>query len=148
MPRLNPLYKTGRLGLTNPQIEAEEKAIEAAVCKRHPRKCHGSAALHHYSLEEIHRDAVLSAMGSANALLIYGWSGSWPEGRKEEFIDPELDWIGKNCLDTRAQKQAHLLTEKELDHIWAAQEKRVAKATIKHGVYTDNEGCSYNSIDW
>lgn len=145
MPRLNPLYKTGRLGLTDPQIEAEEQAIEAAVCKRRRDK---NSELRHYSLQEIHRDLVLYAMTIANALLIYGWHGGWPDDDKEKFMNTEKDWVGTYCLDTKAQKQAHLLTEKELDHIWAAQEKRVAKATIKRGVHTDNEGCSYNSIDW
>lgn len=45
-------------------------------------------------------------------------------------------------------KQAYALTLEEIDAVYRTQQERISHANIRKNVFTDDEGCSYNSIDW
>lgn len=69
-------FKTGKLGLSDPEIEKERQDIFEAMCKRHnldPKDCGAQIGTgHFYTPTELHREQVLWAMSMANSILCYG----------------------------------------------------------------------------
>ena len=65
-------FKTGKLGLSDPEIKKERQDIFESMCKRHnldPKACGSKIG---YTPTELHREQVLWAMSMANSILCYG----------------------------------------------------------------------------
>lgn len=143
--KLHPKYDTGKLGLSRDEIKAEGRKIEDAICARsvdengnHP----DIAYAWFRTPQEAHRLRVLEAMRMANCCLCYGYG--W-EKYGSEFLLPDDT---SNPKISEELKQARALTLEEIDAVYKAQEERISHANIRKNVFTDDEGCSYNSIDW
>lgn len=143
--KLHPKYDTGKLGLSRDEIKAERSQIEEAICARsvdeegnHP----DIAYTWFRTPQEVHRLRVLDAMETANCCLCYG--DRWNQYGSDYLLSNRTD----NPKIGEELKQAHALTLEELDAVYKAQQERMKHAVIKTNVFTDDEGCSYNSIDW
>ncbi len=71
-----------------------------------------------------------------NSCLIYG-------SARYDFYDPTTRQFGQY-----AQRYVKQLGGKAVARLYNEQVEDFSKATVHHGVYTDNEGCSYNSCVW
>ena len=81
----------------------------------------------------------LSCRDMINSMLVYGDSvekGSYGYNKYLKTYTEKGTW------------HDGLLTEKRLAEIIAEQKKDFEKAIVKRDVYTDSEGCSYNSCRW
>ena len=143
--KLHPKYETGKLGLSRDEIKAETSQIEKAICARsvdddgnHP----DIAYTWFRTPQEVHRLRVLDAMEMANCCLCYGYV--W-ENHSSDFLLPNRT---DNPKISEELKQTHALTIEEIDAVYKAQQERISHANIRKNVFTDSEGCSYNSIDW
>lgn len=143
--KLHPKYETGKLGLSRDELKAEKKQIEEAICARsvdedgnHP----GIAYTWFCTPQEVHRLRVLDAIEMANCCLCYGYG--WNHYSSNYLLSDN----SSNPKITEELRQAHALTLEELDAIYKGQQERMKHAVIKKNVFTDDEGCSYNSIDW
>ena len=143
--KLHPKYETGKLGLSDDEIKAEKKRIEEAICARSVDE-DGSRPGFAYSWfrtpQEDHRLRVLDAMDMANCCLCYGYG--WNH-YSSGYLLPYDSGSPKVSEELR---QAHALTLEELDAVYRAQQERISHAVIHKNVFTDDEGCPYNSIEW
>lgn len=149
-------FKTGKLGLSDQEIEKEKREMFVAMCNRHgldPNDCSSEIGSGHlYTPTEIHREQVLWAMSMANSVLCYG-------GKREDWLKHawkfqsqsvwEHDGLGnlRKYGYNKVQNQAYSLTAMETDAIWEAQKERVSKATVFPHVVSDTEG-TLNGIRW
>ena len=135
-------YETGRIGMSDPEIVAEVEQRKKDICARDPEAQRtGIAYFYLQTPQEIHRDAVISAMKVANSCLSRG---------RFNFMTPLQPANGSNVPPlTEEQKQAYFLTEQELDAIYAAQSERFKKAKVVDGGVTDPDGgFRYKKIVW
>ena len=143
--KLHPKYETGKLGLSDDEIKAEKKRIEEAICARSVDE-DGSRPGFAYSWfrtpQEDHRLRVLDAMDMANSCICYGYG--WDRHSSDYLLPNNTD----NPKTSEELKQAHALTLEEIDAVYKAQQERISHANIRKNVFTDSEGCSYNSIEW
>ena len=150
-------FKTGRLGLSGPEIEAEMQNIFEAMCQRRnldPEDSGSQVGTGHFRTPtEIHREQVLWAMRMANSVICYdGGKDNW-DTYATEYRHQHLwreDGLGhvRKFGYNKVQDEAYALSEEETDAIWTEQKARMSRATVLHNVGTDSEGCSYNSIKW
>lgn len=143
--KLHPKYETGKLGLSRDELKAERGKIEDAICARsvdedgnHPNIAYTWLC----TPQEVHRLRVIDAMEMANCCLCYGYG--WERYGSNYLLSDNTT----NPKISEELKQAHALTLEEVDAVYKAQEERISHANIKTNVFTDDEGCSYNSIDW
>ena len=150
-------FKTGRLGLSTPEIEAEMRDLHVAMCQRRNLDPEDSSSHvgtgHFHTPTEIHREQVLWAMRMANSVLCYdGGKDNWATYATEYHHQHlwRTDGLGhvRKFGYNKVQNEAYALSEEETDAIWTAQKARMSRATVLHNVGTDSEGCSYNSIQW
>jgi hypothetical protein len=151
-------FKTGRLGLSDPEIDREMAEIHAAMCARHnldPNDCSSKTGTgHFYTPTEIHRKQVLWAMKMANSVLAYsGTKERWDQHHAWKFQSNQLwqhDGLGtvRKFGFNKVQNEAYALTALETDKVWEAQKARMAKATVLHHVHTGADNESYNAIKW
>ena len=142
---LHPKYDTGKLGLSDDEIKAEKKRIEEAICARSvddDGNRPGFAYTWFRTPQEVHRLRVLDAMSMANCCLCYGYG--WDRHSSDFLLPNRTD----NPKISEELKQAHALTLEEIDAVYRAQQERISHANIRKNVFTDSEGCSYNSIEW
>lgn len=145
-------YETGKLGLSGPEIEAEMEAIRQAVMARDPEASGNRIAYFYlHTPQEIHRTAVLKAMKMANSCLVYRDFGGWLD-RKAAYARP---WDARctvsdpKYLGTEEQRQAHALSDAELNAVWHAQAERLKKATVvRNAVGPEEEGGPYHGVRW
>jgi len=78
-----------------------------------------------------------------NSILIYEPVSNTNEGTYsyERYLKPY--YIGKPYYNKKP-----LLTKERVHELIEEQKESFKKATVSHGVYTDGEGCTYNSCDW
>lgn len=143
--KLHPKYDTGKLGLSDDEIKAEGIKINEGICARsvdedgnHP----DTPFIWLQTPQEVHRLNVLAAMRMANCCLCYGYGWERYSG------DYLLPYDTRNPKVSEELRQAHALTLEELDAVYKGQQERISHANIKTNVFTDDEGCSYNSIEW
>lgn len=144
-------YETGRVGMSDPEIEAEVEQRKKDICARDPEAQRmGIAYFYLQTPQEIHRDAVISAMKMANTCLCYNDFHGWLSRGRFIFMKPLQPANGSNVPPlTEEQKQAYVLSEQELDAIYAAQSERFKKAKVVDGGVTDPDGgFRYNKIIW
>ena len=136
-------FKTGKLGLSDPEIEKERQDIFEAMCKRTPT--------------ELHRGLVLDAMKMANTLLCYDgalygrnkWDTKYaPEYHSKQIWDDRGYGAPRKYGCNKVQNEAYHLTHEETDAIWKAQAERFIYAKVVPNVHRDEDGCSYNAIKW
>lgn len=92
--------------------------------------------------EEQEREyAELSCREMINSIMIYGNINS-PYNEKEDKLD--------RYLEERWQKRSSMfyVPRKRIIELVKEQQADFAKAVVKSGVYTDYEGCTYNSCVW
>ena len=145
-------YETGRLGMSSPEIETEMDAIRKEVMSRDSEAMkHGIAYFHLHTPQEIHRVAVLNAMRMAISCLVYRDLGGWLN-RKAAYTQPysvHYRVSDGRFLGTQEQRDAHALTDQELNLIWAAQSKRVGQARVVENVVPDSEdGGPIHGVRW
>lgn len=153
-------FKTGPVGLSDQEIDQEKHDIFVAMCKRNnldPDDCGshvGSGCK--YTPTEIHRNQVLGAMSMANTLLCYDGAfygrSKWDKYAYKYQTQQAWDDRGYGPVRTfgynKVQNEAYHLTPEETDAIWKAQSERISKAKIIRGVHTDEDGFSYNAVQW
>ena len=144
-------YKTGKIGLSNPEIEKELGKINEKATSRNGGEFIGCGTFR--TPAEIHREQVLWAMRMANSVLIYDgdkadWEKYATDYRTESLFTRRYGAPDETHGYTKEQDRAWRLSQEETDAIWEAQSARVAKARILHNVGTDAESVSYNSIVW
>lgn len=153
---MNHNFKTGNLGLSDPEIEKERQDLFIAMCRRHnlnPKDGNSRIGTgHFYTPSELHREQVLWAMAMANSILCYG-------GTREEWNRHALKYQAQQVWQrdglgltrkfgfNKVQNEAYALTPMETDNIWEAQKERISKATIVPNVVNDAEG-TLNGIRW
>ena len=145
------IYETGKIGLTGPEIEAEMREHEEIVFARDEEaKANRIAYSYLCTPQEIHRLQVLRAMQMANSCLCYdpfgrGWTNHTDCFRRPPRVvntDPKY-----KC--SAEQENAFILSEKELDNIFAAQQRRIREeATIVDTGITDEDGFRYRGFKW
>lgn len=143
--KLHPKYDTGKLGLSDDEIKAEKIQIEEAICARSvddDGNRPGFAYTWFHTPQEEHRLRVLDAMDMANCCLCYGYG--WEKYGSDYLLPNSTD----NPKISEELKRAHALTLEEVDAVYRAQQERISHADIRKNVFTDSEGCSYNSIEW
>ncbi len=148
-------FKTGKLGLSGPEIDKEREELFQAMCKRRgldPDDCASRIGTgRFYTPTELHREQVLWAMSMANSVLCYG--GNKEDWNKHacKYQVQELwlhDGLGTRKFGyNKVQNEAYALTAIETDKIWEAQKTRMDKATIIPNVVDDEEG-TLNGIRW
>ncbi len=63
------------------------------------------------------------------------------------YLKQKESWIDQETGKKRTHTDGFARTLKEVEAVWDDQVNYFRKhCRIKHGVYTDSEGCSYNSI--
>ena len=144
-------YKTGKIGLANPEIEKELDKLNEKATSRNGGEFIGCGPFR--TPAEIHREQVLWAMRMANSILIYDgdkadWEKYATDYRTESLFTRRYGAPDETHGYTKEQDRAWRLSQEETDAIWEAQSARVAKARILHNVGTDAESVSYNSIVW
>lgn len=149
-------FKTGRLGLSTPEIEKERKELFQAMCRRRgldPDDCSSKIGTgHFYTPTELHREQVLWAMSMANSILCYGgtkeqWNRhAWKYQAQEVWQRDGLGLTRKFGYN-KVQNEAYALTAIETDKIWEAQKERMSKATIVPYVVNDEEE-TLNGVRW
>ena len=144
-------YKTGNLGLADPEIERELGKLDAAATGRNGGEFCGCGIFR--TPAELHRERVLWAMRMANSILIYdGGKADWEEYaakyRTESLFTRRYGAPDETHGYTKEQDRAWRLSQEETDAIWEAQSARVAKARILRNVGTDAESSAYNGIIW
>lgn len=146
------IYETGRLGMSTPEIEEETEAIRQAVMARDSDAArHGVAYFYLHTPQEIHRVAVLKAMRMAISCLVYRDLCGWLS-RKSAYTRPYevlCRVSDAKYLGTQEQRDAHALSEHELNLIWAAQAKRVGQArVVENAVPGSEDGGPLNGVRW
>ena len=149
-------FKTGRLGLSTPEIEKELKELFQAMCRRRgldPDDCSSKIGTgHFYTPTELHREQVLWAMSMANSILCYGgtkeqWNRhAWKYQAQEVWQRDGLGLTRKFGYN-KVQNEAYALTAIETDNIWEAQKERLSKTTIVPYVVNDEEE-TLNGVRW
>lgn len=92
--------------------------------------------------EEQEREyAELSCREMINSIMIYGNINS-PYNEKEDKLDRYLEerWQERGSM--------YYVPRKRIIELVKEQQADFAKAVVKSGVYTDYEGCTYNSCVW
>ncbi|MCD7794703.1 MAG: hypothetical protein LUC96_10365 [Alistipes sp.] len=106
-----------------------EKQIEAAI-KALPRLLEPRTPAQSRQLEE------LSCREMINSCLIY-------HSARYDFYDPKTKEFGRYAKD-----YVESLGEETVVRLYNEQAEDFSKAIVRHGVYTDSEGCTYNSCTW
>lgn len=78
----------------------------------------------------------LSCREMINSCLIYGEA-------RYGFYDPKTQQFGQY-----AEGYVKSLGEETVVRLYHEQAEDFSKAVVRHGVYTDHEGCTYNSCIW
>jgi hypothetical protein len=81
----------------------------------------------------------LSCREMINSILIYGGSCEKGGYKYERYLKPYIE--GDLWHKT-------LLSEERVDELIKEQQDSLSRATISADVYTDSEGCTYNSCKW
>ena len=152
METKTPKYETGRIGMSDPEIEKEMEELRQLIMTRDPEaQANRVAYFYLHTPQEVHRVAVLNAMRMANGCLINRDFGGWLEHRVA-YMRP---WhVGGTVRDpkflgTEEQRDAHALSEAELSAVWHAQSERLKKATVVHNVLgPEEEGGPYHGVIW
>lgn len=144
-------FETGRIGMSDPEIEAEVEQRKKEICARDPEARQSGVPYYYLQTpQEIHRDAVIGAMKMANTYLCYNDFNGWLSRGRFLFMKPLQPANGANVHPlSEEQKQAHALDEQELDRIYAAQSERFKKAkVVDSGVTDEDGGFRYKGIKW
>ena len=112
--------------MTDKQIKAAKKAL--------PR-------LGSMNEEQTKLHAELSCREMINSIMIYGNINS-PYNEKEDKLDRYLEerWQNRSSM--------FYVPRKRIIELVKEQQADFAKAVVKSGVYTDYEGCTYNTCVW
>ncbi len=81
----------------------------------------------------------LSCRDMINSILVYGGGTNKDNYEYERYLKP---------YTVKDTWHDGLITEQRLDELITEQKADFAKAVVNHNVYTDTEGCSYNSCSW
>lgn len=140
-------YETGKLGLSDPEIEKERTEIDEPIKKKH-----GVPVAYFYlkTPQEIHRENVLDAMRMAISCITYGNWAHWDKYRAQ-FTGPmpECNVPDPKFLGTEEQRAAWSLTDEEFDAVFKAQRERLSKATIvRNLVPPEEDGGPLHGIKW
>ena len=81
----------------------------------------------------------LSCRGMINSILIYGNSTDEGSYSYDRYLKP---------YTIKGTWHDGLIPKKRLNKLIAEQKADFAKAVVRTNVYTDSEGCSYNSCRW
>lgn len=153
-------FKTGPLGLSDQEIDKEKRELFVAMCKRNNLDPDDSGSQIgcgcKYTPTEIHREQVLWAMKMANTILCYDGAfhgkSKWDTYAYKYQTQQAWDDRGYGPVRkfgfNKVQNEAYHLTQEETDAIWKAQGERISKAKILTGVHTDEDGFSYNAVQW
>lgn len=144
-------YELGKVGMSDPEIAAEVEQRKKDICARDPEaQKSGVPYFYLQTPQEIHRDAVIAAMKMANSCICYNNFNGWLSRARFTFMKPIQPANGSNVPPlTEEQKQAYVLTEQELDRIYAAQSERFKTARVVDGGVTDPDGdFRYKKIIW
>lgn len=153
---MNHNFKTGNLGLSEPEIEKERQDIFVAMCRRHNLDPNDGGSRigtgHFYTPSELHREQVLWAMAMANSILCYGgtreeWNRHALKYQTQQVWQRDGLGLTRKFGFNKVQNEAYSLTSMETDQIWEAQKERMSRATIVPNVVDDAEG-TLNGIRW
>lgn len=108
--------------MTGKQIEAAKQTLPGLSGKHTPQQ------------SRLRKE--LGCREMINSCLVYG-SASY------DFYDPATKRFGPY-----AERYVKALGEETVVRLYDEQAEDFAKAIVRHGVYTDHEGCSYNSCIW
>jgi hypothetical protein len=101
---------------------------------------HGIKSYHSETKQQKREYAELSCREMINSIMIYGNINS-PYNEKEDKLN--------NYLEERWQERGMFyVPRKRIIELVKEQQADFAKAVVKSGVYTDYEGCTYNTCVW
>ena len=83
--------------------------------------------------------AELACRDMINSILIYGSKPVKDDGSLDRYL---------SMYYKKGESTMYYIGEKRVRNLIEEQKKDFAKATVTVGVYTDHEGCSYNSCNW
>ena len=114
-----------------------EKEIKAAMDKIP----HGYKAYNTATEEQKREYAELSCREMINSIMIYGNVNS-PYNEEEDKLDKYLEdrWKDKDSM--------FYVPRQRIIELVKEQQEDFKKAIVRVGVYTDSEGCTYNSCVW
>jgi hypothetical protein len=123
-----------------------EKQIQAAKDALH-KKYYGDGCVYWENLiqpwtkEDEILEEELSCRSMINSILIYG-------GRTDKESYDYKRYLMRYVTGTVYNNYKGLLTEQRVNELIEEQKADFAKAVVRSNVYTDGEGCSYNSCVW
>jgi hypothetical protein len=126
--------KRGRLIMTAKEIQTAKDLLH--------KKYYGNGCVRpgvKWSKEDEISEEELSCRNMINSMLIYGDSVEKDSYGYNKYLKPYTE---------KGTWHDGLFNEKRLAEIIAEQKKDFEKAIVKRNVYTDSEGCSYNSCVW
>lgn len=148
---VKPQYDTGRLGMSDPEIDAEMEGIRQAVISRETAAAHALAApFYLHTPQEIHRVSVLNAMRLASSCIVYRDYIGWKQG-SARYAHPYISPCGRTdpkYLGTAEQRDAYMLSDAELSSVWKAQSERLKSATVVENAVPASAGGPISGVIW
>jgi hypothetical protein len=138
--------------MSEPEISAEMESLRQLIMTRDPEaQANRIAYFYLHTPQEVHRVAVLNAMRMATSCLVYRDFGGWLE-RRVAYMRPysvRCNVPDPKFLGTEEQREAHALSEDELNAVWHAQSERLKQATVvRNAVGPEEEGGPYHGVRW
>lgn len=137
-------------GMSEKEIESRKRELYAQMGERVGKP--GDSDIVYFweqTPEEIREMQELDCRSMINSCLIYG------SARYEFFDGQNLVGYGlkyRKWLDcdkcTDEQCAAYALPDARVIELFREQKERFAHASVHHNVFTDHEGCTYNSVEW
>lgn len=123
--------------MTQKQIEAAKDALHK---KYYGNKCvYFENLIQPWTKEDEVLKEELNCRSMINSMLIYGDSTDKESYGYNKYLKPYTE---------KGNWHDGLFNEKRLAELIAEQKADFAKAIVRQSVYTDSEGCTYNSCKW
>lgn len=123
--------------MTEKQIQAAKDALHE---KYYGDECRLPSNLKQpWTKEDEVLEEELSCRNMINSMLVYGDKVEEGNYDYERYLKP---------YTKKGTWHDGLITEQRLTELIAEQKKDFEKAIVRRNVYTDSEGCSYNSCRW
>ena len=124
--------------MTGPEIEKRKTELYSKYYGEKPRTLDNLKMA--WTKEDETEMEELSCRDMINSCLIYG---------SDPFHTITKHWYMHGyCTRSYMSDYEDVLGKKRVKVLVDEQRETISKSTIRHNVYEDSEGCTYNSVDW
>lgn len=100
---------------------------------------HGMGCWRKMTDEQKREYAELACRNMINSILVYGGRPIKEDGSLDQYLSRYYK---------KGESEMHYVGEERVRKLVAEQQEDFKKATVNVGVYTDHDGCTYNSVSW